>query len=174
MHMVWISMKITVSELKQPWSVLLQSKNSAIFRTETAIIRTENLWSLLKTTEHRSTFMNLWTLLKGSENRWISMKNSGHLWKCLSKAEQLLKTLNITENVCELLWTSMKISARLWKCLKKLLKISENYYFNSETVRKPLLALFTAKWSSTYVLSTFYELHLKKPQKKKKISYAES
>ena len=44
-------MKITVSELKQPWSVLLQSKNSAIYRAETAVIRIENLWSLLKITD---------------------------------------------------------------------------------------------------------------------------
>ena len=48
MHIAWISMKIAVSELKLKIAVserseLLQSKNSAIFRAETAIIRTENL-----------------------------------------------------------------------------------------------------------------------------------
>ena len=52
-------MKITVSELKQPGSVLLHSKNSAIFRAETAIIRTENLWSSLKITEHRLTLLKI-------------------------------------------------------------------------------------------------------------------
>ena len=132
MHIAWISMKITVSELKQPWSELLQSKNSAIFRAETAIIRTENLWSLLKITEHRLT----------------PMKISEHYWKCLRTA------LNIYEN----LWSSRKKS----EYHGKLLKTS----FNSETVWKPLLALFIADWFSTYVMSTSYELHLRKTQKK--------
>ena len=85
MHIAWISMKITVSELKQSWSVLLQSKNSAIFRAETAIIRTENLWSLLKITEHRL----------------IPMKISEHYWKCLRTAEYLWKSMVISENA----WT---------------------------------------------------------------------
>ena len=62
MHIAWISMKITVSELKQLWSVLLKSRNSAIFRAETAIIRTENLWTLLKMPENR------WKTMKISEN----------------------------------------------------------------------------------------------------------
>ena len=55
-------MKMTVSELKQLWWVLLQIKKSAIFGAETAIIRTENIWSLLKLIEHRL------TLIKISEN----------------------------------------------------------------------------------------------------------
>ena len=91
MHIAWISMKITVSELKQPWaktakkSVLSQSKNSAIFRAETAIIRTENLWSLLKITEHRLTLIKI----------------SAHYWKCLRTAEYLWKSMVISENA----WT---------------------------------------------------------------------
>ena len=44
----------------------------------------------------------------------------------------------------------------------------ENYYLNSKTVWKPLLAPFIAEWSSTYVLWTFYELHLRKTLRKKK------
>ena len=109
-------MKITVSELKQPWSVLLQSKNSAIFRAETAIIRTENLWSLLKITQHRLTFMKI----------------SSHYWKCLRP------TLNIYENLWSSLWrpkhscTTREISARLWKCLS----ITQNYCLNSDMVWK--------------------------------------
>ena len=88
MHIAWISMNTTVSELKQPWSVLLQSKNSATFRAETTIIRTENLWSLLKITEHRL----------------IPMKISEHYWKCLRTAEYLWKSPVISENV----WISRK------------------------------------------------------------------
>ena len=96
------------------------------------------------------------------------MKISGHLWKGLNIAEHLWISVNITENVWKLLWTSMKISGHLWKCLN-ITKTSENYCFNYETVWKPLLALFIAKWSSTYVLSTFYELHLRKtPEEKEK------
>ena len=108
MHIAWISMKITVSELKQVWSVLLQSKNSEIFRAGTAIIRTENFWSLLKTTEHCLALMKI----------------SEHFWKCLRTA------LNVHENLWSSLkrpkhsWTTYKFSARLWKCLK----ITENYY----------------------------------------------
>ena len=59
-----------------------------------------------------------------SENRWISMKIYGHLWKCLNIAEHLWKSLNITENVWELLWTSMKISCHLGKSLN----ITENFW----------------------------------------------
>ena len=109
MLIVWISTKITVSELKQPWSVCLQSKNSAIFRAQTIIIRTENLWSLLKITDIAYTYENLWTLPKISENRWISMKISGHLWKCL----------NITENIWKLLfqlWNVLKTSVGALHC----------------------------------------------------------
>ena len=62
MHIAWILIKNIVSELKEQWSVLLQSKKSAIFRAETTIIRTENLRSLLKITEHRL------KLIKISEN----------------------------------------------------------------------------------------------------------
>ena len=152
MHIAWISMKIIVSELKQPWSVLLQSKNSANFRAETAFVRTlefliitENYWTSLNTNE------NLWTLLKMSENRWISMKIYGHLWKCLNIVGQLGKSLLVSENV----WVS--------------LETSEYYYFNSKTVWKPLLALFIADWSPTYVMSTSYELNLRKTPKKNKI-----
>ena len=147
MHIAWISMKITVSELKQPWSVLLQSKNSEIFTAGTAIIRSENLWSLLKITEHCLTLMKIYE----------------HYWKCLRTS------LNIYENLWSSLksskhnWTTRKISARLWKSLN----IAENYYLNSETVWNPLLALFIAEWPSTYVLSTFYELHLRKTLKEK-------
>ena len=79
MHIVWISMKITLSEPKQPLSVLLQNKNSAIFRAETAIIRTENLWSLLKITEHHLTLMKIsepyWKCLRTAECLWIE-----YLW----------------------------------------------------------------------------------------------
>ena len=91
-------MKITVSKLKQAWSVLLQSKNSAILRDETAIIRTENLLSLLKITEHRLTlnyYKNVLILVKMSENRWTSMKISGHLWKCLNITKKPLNGIRI-------------------------------------------------------------------------------
>ena len=151
MHSAWLLMKITVSELKQPWSVLLWRKNSALFRAWTAIIRSENLIITEDYWRSLNTYENLWTLLKMSENRWISMKIPGHLWKCLKVAEHLGKTLIVSENV--------------WR----LLKTSENYFFNSGTVWTPLLALFIADWSSTYVLSTFYELHLRKTPKKRKI-----
>ena len=139
MHIACISIKITVSELKQPWSVLLQSKNSEIFRAGTAIMRAQNHWSLLKITEHCLTHENIWTLLKMSENRRRSMKISGHLWKCLNIAEHLWKSLNITENVWELLWTSMKISGHLWKGLNiagqlgKSLLVSENVWNSLKT-----------------------------------------
>ena len=53
----------------------------------------------------------------------------------------------------------MKISAHLWKCLN----ITENFYLNSETVWKSLLAFFIAEWSSTYVVSIFCELNLRNP-----------
>ena len=84
------------------------------------------------------------------ENRWTSVKISGDLLKCLNITGQLGKSLLLSENV----WIS--------------LKISENYSFNYETVWKLLLALFIAELFSTYVLSTFYELHLRKTQKKNK------
>ena len=59
-----------------------------------------------------------------SENRWISMKISGHLWKGLNIAEHLWISVNITESVWELLWTSMKISGHLGKSLN----ITENFW----------------------------------------------
>ena len=136
MHIAWILMKITVSELKQPWSVLLQSKNSEIFRAGTAIIRTENLWSLLKITEH------CLTLMKISENYWKCLRTalniyetSGHLWKGLNIARQLGKFLLVSENV----WISPKTTI-------STLKRFENLCWR---------ALFIAEWSSDYVLSTF-------------------
>ena len=173
-------MKITVSELKQPWSVLLQSKNSEIFRAGTAIIRAENLWSLLKITEHCLTLMKIsehyWKCLRTAEDLWKSLVISENSWTLLNTYENLLTLLKMSENCSEHLWKSLKrpkhswttrkLSARLWKCLN----IIENYYLNSGTVWKPLLALFIAEWSSTYVLSTFYELHLRKTPKKKKIN----
>ena len=48
---------------------------------------------------------------------------------------------------------------KLLKTTVSILKRSENF--------KPLLALFIADWSSTYVLSTLYELHFRKTPKKK-------
>ena len=122
--------------------MLLQSKNSVIFRAETAIIRTENLWSSLRMTEHRLTLMKI----------------SEHYWKCMITA------LNICENLYSSLkrpnhsWTTRKISARVWKSLN----ITENYYFDSQTVLKFLLALVIAEGSLTYVLSAFDQLHLRK------------
>ena len=103
---------MTVSELKQPWSVLLQRKNSAILRAETAIIKSENLWSLLKTTDNRLTFMKtserLWESLKTPlniyENFWSSMK-------IMKISSSLTKRLNITKNLWELLvhiWNGLK------------------------------------------------------------------
>ena len=38
----------------------------------------------------------------------------------------------------------------------------------SKTLMNSEKQLFIAEWSSTYVLSTLYELHLRKTQKKKK------
>ena len=84
MHIASISMKITVSEPKQPRSVLLQSKNSAIFRAETVFIGTESLWSLLKLTEHRLTLMknteHYWKRLRTPEDLWKSMVSSENAW----------------------------------------------------------------------------------------------
>ena len=60
--------------------MLLQNKNSAILRAETAIIRIENLWSLQVFAEIRLRLMkNLLTLLIMSENHWASMEFAGHL-----------------------------------------------------------------------------------------------
>ena len=140
-------MKVTVSELKQPWSVLLQSKNSAIFRAEAAVIRTENLWSSLRMTEHRLTLMKI----------------SWHYWKCLKTALNNYKNLWSSLKRPKHNWTTMKISARLWRSLN----ITGNYYFDSETVLKLVLALFIAEGSLTYVLSAFYQLHLRKTPKEK-------
>ena len=111
--------------------------------------------------------------LRISGHYWKCLRTAEYLWKCLSITEHLWKSLKIIENVWELLWTFLKrpkhrwttrkISARLWKCRN----ITENYYFNSETVLKPLLMLFIAEGSSTYVLSSFYELHVRKIPKEK-------
>ena len=97
------------------------------------------------------------------------MKIYGHLWKGLNIAEPLWISVNSTEIVWELLWTSVKITGHL----EKSLNITENFWkllFQSETLWKPLLTLFIADCSSTYVMSTSYELHLRKTQKKNKIN----
>ena len=59
MRIAWISMEIAVSELKQPWSVLLLSNISVFLRAETAVIITKNLWLLLKITGHRLRLMKI-------------------------------------------------------------------------------------------------------------------
>ena len=59
MHIAWNSLAIAVSKQKQAWSVLLPSKNSAIGKAEAAIIKTENLWLLLKITTHRLRLMKI-------------------------------------------------------------------------------------------------------------------
>ena len=58
MHIALISIELTVSELKQPWSELLQRKNLATLRWnsyyqngETLVI-TENYWTSLNTYEN--------------------------------------------------------------------------------------------------------------------------
>ena len=67
------------------------------------------------------------------------------------------------ENFSEHLWKSLVISENVWKSLKT----PDNYYFNSQTIWKTLLALLIAEWFSTNVLSTFYELYLRKSLKEK-------
>ena len=44
---------------KEPRSMMLQGRNSAILKAETANIRAENLFSLLKFTEKCSTLMEI-------------------------------------------------------------------------------------------------------------------
>ena len=68
----------------------------------------------------------------------------------------------MSENCSEHLWKSLVISEKVWISRKTF----ENYCFNSETVWKPLLALFIADWSSTYVMSISYKLHLRKTNEK--------
>ena len=168
MHIVWISTKITVSELKQPWSVCLQSMNSAIFWAETIIIRTENLWSLLKITKRRLTLMKIseyyWKCQRTVEFLWKSLVISENAWTSMKTYETLLTLLKVSESCSEHLLKSLVISENVWI----LRKTFENYCFNSETVWKLLMALFIVNWSSTYVLSTLYELHSKNPKRNRK------
>ena len=185
MHIAWISLKITFSELKQPWSVLLQSKNSAIFRAETASIRTKNLWSLLIITEHRLTFMKI----------------SEHYWKCLRTAEYLWKSMVISENV----WISRKNiknfcfnSETFWKPLLALLiadwsstyvlsnlyeqhlrktpyphiAMSHSMFFVSRAIDKQLFAFFRLKKKTKSLLHlTRYSFYITSVQKNLKTDW---
>ena len=118
-------------------------------------------------TEHPLTFMKIselyWENLRTAECLWKSMVISEDAWTQLNTYENLLTLLTLSENCSKHLWKSLVVCENVWI----LRKTSKNHCVNSETVWKPLLALFIADWSSTYAKSTLYELHLRKTPKEK-------
>ena len=124
-----------------------------------SMVISENAWTQLNTYE------NLLTLLKLSENcskhLWKSLVISENAWTQLNTYENLLTLVKLSENCSGHLWKSLVVCENVWI----LRKTSKNHCVNSETVWKPLLALFIADWSSTYAKSTLYELYLRKTPK---------